>query len=528
MSEPMDTLDKEWRSACKLVLGADAGPLSGYESWLSLHLAPLLQKKSSLSSKPVTFYTPHYTGSAFIAFDEIDFNKAYPPFDTAKIRSTADIINLLPGRLYYAGNIILGHSSHCEKSSAISNCHYLSEVKNFNESKYAFKCGFGRYNESVFGVYGPGESAYCITCSQLVRTKRSLEAWDCTNCSDCYYSYGLDNCSDCLFCFHLKSKRHCVGNIQLTPAKYGQIKARLQKEMLAALKVKGRLPTLMDIIGRCRLEPPKIEHDLEDENSSQLPDLSVIEREFSQACKVVLGRELKDLDSYGPWLSSFVRSIRVEKSAISGKKLLFCQPVIADIPLPPDRLVGMKEAELIGQSVSARPDAVADISLQNAHLKIFPMAFVKGDFWEGANSNIIECVVPVSSSDMYRSTGIVHSKRCAFSFWPVESVGAFGCDSVFQSSFCLHCYNSARLTRCFECDSCRDCSDCYFSHNIEGCTDCLFCFNVKSRRYAVTNVEVGKEEYLRIKKLVLSEIVSKLEKDKNLELSIFNLGGQKK
>ncbi|MFH0817693.1 MAG: hypothetical protein V1909_03600, partial [Candidatus Micrarchaeota archaeon] len=86
------------------------------------------------------------------------------------------------------------------------------------------------------------------------------------------------------------------------------------------------------------------------------------------------------------------------------------------------------------------------------------------------------------------------------------------------------CYNSVKLTRCFEMDSCRSCSDSYFSHNCEGLSNCMFCFNAKSLRYAIGNVEVGREQYMKIKKRVLDEIVKKLEKDKNLDLDIYNIG----
>jgi hypothetical protein len=52
----------------------------------------------------------------------------------------------------------------------------------------------------------------------------------------------------------------------------------------------------------------------------------------------------------------------------------------------------------------------------------------------------------------------------------------------------------------------------------------MFCFNTKSKRYAIANVEIGREKYLKIKQTVLGELVSKLEKNKSLGISIFNLG----
>jgi len=50
---------------------------------------------------------------------------------------------------------------------------------------------------------------------------------------------------------------------------------------------------------------------------------------------------------------------------------------------------------------------------------------------------------------------------------------------------------------------------------------------VKNLKYAIGNVEVGKEEYARVKKMVLDEIAKKVTKDKKLDLSIYNIGARK-
>ena len=42
------------------------------------------------------------------------------------------------------------------------------------------------------------------------------------------------------------------------------------------------------------------------------------------------------------------------------------------------------------------------------------------------------------------------------------------------------------------------------------------------------NVEVGKEAYSRIKKMLLDDINAKLGKSKTLEYSIYNIGAEKK
>jgi hypothetical protein len=100
----------------------------------------------------------------------------------------------------------------------------------------------------------------------------------------------------------------------------------------------------------------------------------------------------------------------------------------------------------------------------------------------------------------------------------------FGCDHTFYSKSCIHAYRSLRLMRCFEVSDSLDSTDCYFSHNVENCQDCMFCFNVKGKRFAIGNVEMKKEDYLSVKKLVLDEIGARLEKDKKLDWGIYSIG----
>ena len=55
-----------------------------------------------------------------------------------------------------------------------------------------------------------------------------------------------------------------------------------------------------------------------------------------------------------------------------------------------------------------------------------------------------------------------------------------------------------------------------------------FCCNVKGLRYAVFNRQLPKEEYLRVKKMLLDYVNAELSKKKKLEQTVFNLAGAKK
>jgi hypothetical protein len=52
----------------------------------------------------------------------------------------------------------------------------------------------------------------------------------------------------------------------------------------------------------------------------------------------------------------------------------------------------------------------------------------------------------------------------------------------------------------------------------------MFCFNVKNKRYAIGNVEVGREQYTRVKKLLLDYVGSQLAKTQSLDFDIYSIG----
>jgi hypothetical protein len=100
----------------------------------------------------------------------------------------------------------------------------------------------------------------------------------------------------------------------------------------------------------------------------------------------------------------------------------------------------------------------------------------------------------------------------------------FGSKMSYNCSLCINCYNSNNITRSFEVDSSFSCSGSYFLHNCENVHDSMFCFNVKNLRYAIGNVEVGREKFLEAKAKLTMLVVERLEKERRLPFGIFELG----
>ncbi|VVB56661.1 Uncharacterised protein [uncultured archaeon] len=246
-----------------------------------------------------------------------------------------------------------------------------------------------------------------------------------------------------------------------------------------------------------------------------------VQEAFDTLTRTLLGRSLGPIGPYEAWLRQNTRPDILSKSPISGRTV-YSPPLsfyyhILSTALKED------EAAPLGARHLSEADALS-INLSNAKKLTRSLAFHTPEWVIGQNEAVDECGIYGFSSFCSKGSSFVHSKYSGYSFWPRNSEYLFGVNVVFHSKFCLKCYNSVNLTRCFEVSHSSNSSDCYFCYNVDACSECLFCTNAKSLRYAIFNHSYPKEEYLRVKKLVLAEISAKLQKDQKLDLNVFNVG----
>ena len=524
MANTSETINTRWKNACRVLFGEEVGDITKFVPWLTRLNEPVYHRKTSISGKEVSYAHIDYSEkSKWISFDEIDFGKKYSPLSINEIKDIDSIVSALSDRFYYAGNVILGNSGFVEKSANISDSFYMYETTGLTDSKYIGYSTHGRLNEDCFGCNGIGESQFCIKCCETFHNKRCFELWMGQYCSDCYYSHNLSACQDCFFCFNVKNMRNAIGNLALEKSKYLQLKKKLLSEMAQMLRDDKQLPTLVEIVQKSTLDSNTVKAKLSAAKKSEAFDKKEIEEAFQKTTSIILGKPLyHGIDNYSEWLKKHTRKNEACSSVFS-KTQLHRWDYCCYFELPKDRLVTIDEAIAIGAGSAISSSEAETFGIKTAHQMIGDIAFFSPEYKDGTNLNLSECPNASDSMNCYRSSPIVYSKYCGYSFWPRSSEYAFGCGALLSSQFCINCYHSVKLTRCFELDSSRNCSDCLFSHNIENCQDCMFCFNVKNMKYVVGNIEVGKEQYARIKKLVLEEIVRKVESGK-LVPDIYSIG----
>jgi len=184
-------------------------------------------------------------------------------------------------------------------------------------------------------------------------------------------------------------------------------------------------------------------------------------------------------------------------------------------------VIKLDEGEELGKK-SLSLESARGLSLSNAAEMLREIKLYAAESVVGENIEVEEVGQHGYSSFCYRGDAFVYSKYCAYSFWPRSGEYIFGSDFVFSSKFCLKCYSSVNITRCFEVSHSVNCSDCYFCHNCENVHDSMFCFNVKNMKYAIGNVEVGRERYLQVKGTVLDGLKKELEKTGGIKRSVFD------
>ena len=241
---------------------------------------------------------------------------------------------------------------------------------------------------------------------------------------------------------------------------------------------------------------------------------------FSKTARLLLGFEPGNMDDYEEWLKRGVRWKREVESEVSGKKVGV--PLLAFYDLARRGFVTMEESIELGKNPPVAKNAES-ISLKKAGTLLRSIIHFTPEIMLGENVGVEDMCTCFSSQYSIRGIYSNACKYTAYCYWPRNSQYIFGSSMVFTCEFCIKCANSENLSRCFEVSDSHSCSDCYFCHNCENVHDSMFCFNGKNMKYAIGNSEVGREGYMRMKKLILGEIALRLKRDKTLKPNIYNI-----
>ena len=250
-----------------------------------------------------------------------------------------------------------------------------------------------------------------------------------------------------------------------------------------------------------------------------------IENAFSATTQVLLGEKLSGLASYKKWLKERVKEPVQSPSVLSGKTVYSADFAFYTPTLK--KMIKLEETDEAGK-LHVDESEVANLTLSNAAKKLSKIDCLTPEAVFGTCMGMEDCVTCGYSNYCFSTTFSNETKYAGYCLWPRNSEYVFGSVLIFSSKFCIKCYYSQNLNRCLEVSNSISCTDCYFCHNCENVHESMFCFNAKNLRHAIGNHELGKEEYLKIKKLILAEMAGKLIKNKSLDYDIYNIACWKK
>ena len=132
--------------------------------------------------------------------------------------------------------------------------------------------------------------------------------------------------------------------------------------------------------------------------------------------------------------------------------------------------------------------------------------------WEEINS--IGASRKINSTEVEESDGVYNSRGIYASSSIFDSKNIGGSKKLFDCQYLIGCRDdsacsvgagvreSIYCSRCWEVSWSNKVSWSAFVHDCYDVTECLFCAHLRSKKYCVANIQLEKEEYLKIKGMV--------------------------
>jgi len=519
-SSTYDTLNKGWKSTCKVLFGAELGELKDYEEWLLEYLPKVARRKSHVSGKEVVLAMDDYCkGAKFVSLGQ-EGQKAIEPLTINEVKDIDSIAAAVSEKWEYTGNKVLGNSKFVESSDDIINSHFVSDSVGVSDSAYVYASSIITANSKyIFGAIRSDIAEFVIRGMRCSNVKRCFESRFILDCSDLYFCATCIGSHDLMFSFNQRNKKYRIGNLQLPKDKYQSLKTKLLEQVKGELVKERSFPSIFQLVPN---EKTKNAGDIPISVKKTTADLKPLEKGFQSTFNILFKRApTGSIVDYGDWLSRHNGKLREIKSPFGNMAYtLPCELYPIYSLVPEKRVVTWEEANQLGDLCLNEAELASVASIRKALPKI---GYFTDEILEGKCHNNPKTLTAIDSSNTY-DVCVYKCEHVAFNMYCVFSKYVYGGRSTADCHFCMNCYNSSNLHRCFEVDSSSKCSDTYFSHNCEGLSDAMFCFNAKSKKHVIGNLQLQPDKYRKLKDLLLGQMADEIEKNKGLKRDIFNIG----
>ena len=239
---------------------------------------------------------------------------------------------------------------------------------------------------------------------------------------------------------------------------------------------------------------------------------ALIDREWSNTCRTLLGADIGPLVDYVPYLQRYVKPLRRAPSALSGREVL-----VSDEYPRGTGFISCEEMEVYDQKLAALPLNLNDLKdLDSALRAAGERVRYAGNIILGNCSNIQSSNRVVDSTNVYASSDILACKNVAYCSISKECENVFGSPSTSMSKYGIKNFESWIANRAMETLRLYKSNDCYYCANLENCFNCLFCFNLRSKSRCIGNRPLDKDTFTRLRDKLVGEMREELKTRKSL------------
>lgn len=511
--------NEAFKSASRVLFGEEIGELEEFEPYLRECMFPFQVLRSSVSGRGVV--VPSYYPKKARVFSQDETHKlSFTPLSINQVKDIDSLIEAVSGNVHYCGNRVFGRAENLSLVDNAVDCMNVYCGHNIYESRNCAYLSHTQRNEHAFGCSSFTGGKFVIHSWNDTASTRFFDTYFSGHSSDCFCSFKCVDCTDVLFSFNLRGKRNAIGNLELPRDRYLSLKEKIVSEIAQKLRRDKKLFSIMDIPRLYGNAPAEDEESGGDFDSSLL---GPINSAFEKTSSLVLGKGLSPITSYEGWLMRDAPKIRMVAGA-SGKPTIRIGNWMLFDRVPSSRLVSHREGLRLGEERRISLHDSGSIPLEELLGKVAEIAYYTYEYRAGRNALDLLSGVVYMTDCAYKVGDAARSKCSACYPMVFDSEYIFGGYlKMVGSKFCIRCYDSVNLSGCFEVDGSYDTRHSLFCHNVENVSDSLFCFNVKNKKYCVGNTEVGREEFLRIKKILLDYVLDELEKKGEVEMEVFGL-----
>lgn len=245
-----------------VLFGEKLDGIETYANWLKKHTRPVGRGVSAASGKPLVlanyanyqkFPRGRLVDSAEAREKGAKTHLEASEVETMNMQNAGQKLKKLAFfnvEFFEGSNMNL---AECAIAVDSTNCYRSSLLEYSKNCAYSF---WTNNCQNVFGSDGPFDSNSCINIYYCCAQTRCFEIDCCGYCSDTYFAHGCENLSEAMFCFNVKNKRFAIGNAEMQPEKYRNIKAALLGQIAEELEEKKDLKWGIYNIG-CRVKGQK-------------------------------------------------------------------------------------------------------------------------------------------------------------------------------------------------------------------------------------------------------------------------------